>query len=142
MLNKKELIPPVRLTQLNTDIDKGWDDLVILKGHSSMQSILDKISNMGFEMTSESYSDIEIILEYISEKNKFEAYKMLKAFYKTFVVLLKEPEIGEARPDITDKDVRFYIFKKNYLIVYRQIGTKKLRILRILSTYQDICSEL
>ena len=46
MLNKKELIPPVRLTQLNTDIDKGWDDLVILKGHSSMQSILDKISNM------------------------------------------------------------------------------------------------
>ena len=39
-------------------------------------------------------------------------------------------------------DVKFYVVKKNYLIVYRIIDKEKLRILRVLTTYQDICLEL
>lgn len=39
-------------------------------------------------------------------------------------------------------DVKFYVVKKNYLIVYRIIDDKTLRILRVLTTYQDICAEL
>jgi plasmid stabilization system protein ParE len=67
---------------------------------------------------------------------------MMELFYKTFKMLLKHPNIGNSRPDFTYLDVKFHVVKKNYLIVYRIIDDKKLRILRVLTTYQDVCSEL
>ncbi|MBP3847573.1 type II toxin-antitoxin system RelE/ParE family toxin [bacterium] len=57
-------------------------------------------------------------------------------------MFLTHPNIGKARKDFTYLDVKFYVIKKNYLIVYRIINNKKLRILRVLTTYQDICAEL
>ncbi len=57
-------------------------------------------------------------------------------------MLCKHPYLGKSREDFTYFDVKFYIVKKTYLIIYRIIDNKILRILRVLTTYQDICSIL
>lgn len=100
------------------------------------------MNNLELEITSKAYNDMEIISEFIAQDNKSASNKMMKLFYKTFEIFLKHPNIGKSRPDFTYMDVKFYVVKKNYLIVYRIIDNKKLRILRVLTTYQDICSEL
>jgi len=100
------------------------------------------MNNLELEITSKAYNDMEIISEFIVQDNKTAANKMMELFYKTFKMLLKQPNIGNSRPDFTYLDVKFYVIKKNYLIVYRIIDNKKLRILKVLTTYQDVCSEL
>ena len=100
------------------------------------------MNNLELEITSKAYNDMEIISEFIAQDNKSAANKMMRLFYKTFETFLKYPNIGTSRPDFTYMDVKFYVIKKNYLIVYRIIDNKKLRILRVLTTYQDVCSKL
>ena len=100
------------------------------------------MNNLKLEITSKAYNDMEIISEFIAQDNKPAANLMMKLFYKTFKMLLTHPNIGKTRKDFTYMDVKFYVVKKNYLIVYRIIDDKTLRILRVLTTYQDICAEL
>ena len=100
------------------------------------------MNNLELEITSKAYNDMEIISEFIAKDNKSAANKMMRLFYKTFETFLTHPNIGTSRQDFTYMDVKFYVIKKNYLIVYRIIDNKQLRILRVLTTYQDVCSEL
>ncbi len=100
------------------------------------------MSNLKLEITSKAYNDIEIISDYIAKDNKAAAGKFVKLFNKTFETLCLHPDLGKTREDFTYLDVKFYIVKKNYLIVYRIVDNKTLRILRVLTTYQDICSIL
>ena len=100
------------------------------------------MNNLELEITGKAYNDIEIITNYIAKDNKDAATKFIKLFYKTFKTLCEHPYLGKSREDFTYWDVKFYIVKKNYLIIYRIIDNKTLRILRILTTYQDICSIL
>lgn len=86
-------------------------------------------------------TDMITIAEYISEDKKSAAAKMLKVFYTTFEKLSNYPEIGFSRPDFTYKDVKFFVVKKHYLIVYKTTKNE-IHILRVLSSYQDICSML
>ena len=98
------------------------------------------MNDLELEITSKAYNDIEIISDYIAKDNKTAATKFVKLFYKTFKTLCKHPYLGKSREDFTYLDVKFYIVKKNYL--NRIIDNKTLRILKILTTYQDICSIL
>lgn len=100
------------------------------------------MNNLELEITSKAYNDMKIISDFIAQDNKSAANKIMRIFYETFETFLKHPSIGKSRPDFTYMDVKFYVIKKNYLIVYRIIENKKLRILRFLTTYQDVCSEL
>lgn len=100
------------------------------------------MNNLKLEITSKAYNDIETIADYIAKDNKSAANKFVKLFNKTFETLCKHPHLGKIRNDFTYLDVKFYIVKKNYLIIYRIIDNKTLRILRVLTTYQDICSLL
>lgn len=100
------------------------------------------MNNLELEITSKAYNDMEIISDFIANDNKSAANKMMKLFDKTFEMFLKHPNIGIIRKDFTYMDVRFYVIKKNYLVIYRIIDDKKLRILRVLTTYQDVCAEL
>ena len=92
------------------------------------------------EITSKAYNDIEIISDYIAKDNKTAATKFLRLFNNAFKTLCKHPYLGKSRDDFTYLDVKFYVVKKNYLVIYRIIDNKTLRILRVLTTYQDICS--
>lgn len=100
------------------------------------------MNNFKLEITSKAYNDIEIISDYIAKDNKNVAVKIVKLFYKTFETLCKHPNLGTTRDDFTYLDVKFFVVKKNYLVIYRIIDNKTLRILRILTTYPDICSIL
>lgn len=86
-------------------------------------------------------SDLELIADFIAKDNKNAAIKMLKQFYKTFEKLSEYPNIGIKRPDFTYKDVKFYVVKKHYLIVYTIIEDS-IHILRVLAAYQNICALL
>ena len=100
------------------------------------------MNSLKLEITGKAYNDIEIISDYIAQDNKNAAIKFVKLFNKTFETLCKHPNLGKIREDFTYLDVKFYIVKKNYLVIYRIIDNKILRILRVLTTYQDICSIL
>ena len=100
------------------------------------------MNDLELEITSKAYNDIEIISDYIAKNNKTAATKFVKVFYKTFETLCKHPYLWKSREDYTYLDVKFYVVKKNYLVIYRIIDNKILRILRVLTTYQDICSVL
>jgi addiction module RelE/StbE family toxin len=86
-------------------------------------------------------SDMALIADFIAKDNKNAAIKMLKQFYKTFEKLLEYPNIGIQRLDFTYKDVKFYVVQKHYLIIYTT-DKDTLHILRVLTTYQDICTLL
>ena len=100
------------------------------------------MNNLELEITSKAYNDIDIIADYIAKDNKAAAVKLVKLFNQTFEILCKHPNLGKLREDFTYLDIKFYVIKKNYLIVYRIIDNKVVRILRVLTTYQDICSML
>ena len=86
-------------------------------------------------------SDMISIAEYIAKDKKSAAAKMLKLFYDSFNKLSIYPELGFSRPDFTYKDVKFFVVKRNYLIVYKTTKDE-IHILRVLSAYQDICALL
>ncbi len=90
------------------------------------------MNNLELEITGKAYNDIEIISDYIAIDNKNAAIKFVKLFNKTFEMLCKHPYLGKSREDFTYFDVK----------IYRIIDNKILRILRVLTTYQDICSIL
>ena len=100
------------------------------------------MNNLKLEITSKALNDIEIISNYIAIDNRTASNKLIKELHNKFKILYRHPNLGKTRNDFTYLDVKFYIVKKNYLIVYRIINNNTLRILRILTTYQDICSML
>lgn len=85
--------------------------------------------------------DLIFISNYIAKDNPAAAKKILKYFYAIFDVLSMYPNIGKQRIDFTHKDVKFYVVKKNYLILYKS-DNDYLYILRVFSSYSDICSIL
>lgn len=100
------------------------------------------MNKLDLEVTSKALSDIEAITDYISKDNKRAANKFAKYLYNTFEKLTKHPMLGKTREDLTYLNALFYIVKRHYVIVYRIINNNTIRILRVLSTCQDICSEL
>lgn len=42
LMASKDTISQERLAQLNKDIEEGWNDTVILEGHSAMQKLIKK----------------------------------------------------------------------------------------------------
>ena len=82
---------------------------------------------------------MSLIGNYIAKDNIVAASNLLKQFYTTFEILSEYPNLGYRRPDFTYKDVRFYVVRKNYLILYK-VEQNSIFILRVFPTYQDICS--
>jgi plasmid stabilization system protein ParE len=81
--------------------------------------------------------DLESIWCYIAEDNLEAADQWESDVYAACELLAQQPEMGEKRPKWTDKAVRFWPVRKNYLIVYRP-ATQPLEILRIFNAAQDI----
>ena len=100
------------------------------------------MNSLKLEITGKAYSDIETIADYIAIDDLKAAKNLVKLFNKAFDKLAYYPNLGKSRKDFTYLDVKFYVIKKRYLIVYRIIDEAKLRILRVLTTYQDICRQL
>lgn len=97
--------------------------------------------NNNYKIKSKALEDIATIADLIREDNEKASLKFLQDLYDTFDKLANFPNIGIARKDFTYRDVRFFVVKKHYLIVYN-IENETVCILRVLSTYQNICALL
>jgi len=89
-------------------------------------------------LTSIAEKDIDDIVSYIAKDNQSAALKTMETFYEAIEILGQHPQAGRVRTDITDKPVRFWPVKSNYLIIYND--KNPIEILRVLSTYRDIAN--
>ena len=94
--------------------------------------------NKDYKIKSKALEDITIIADRIKEDNETAALKFVQVLYETFDKLAKFPNLGLSRKDFTYKDVRFFVVKKHYLVVYN-LENDFICILRVLSSYQNIC---
>lgn len=99
------------------------------------------MNNLNLIIENAAELDMVAIAEYIAKDKKSAAVKMLQLFYESFNKLSNYPELGFSRPDFTYKDVKFFVIKKHYLVVYKTTKNE-IHILRVLSSYQDICALL
>jgi toxin ParE1/3/4 len=80
-------------------------------------------------------ADLREIYSYIASDNPTAAARVLERFYSTFLLLAKEPLIGEVREDLGD-GLRGFV-SGNYLIVYRPSG-RQIQIARVIHAARDI----
>ena len=99
------------------------------------------MSKLTLRILDKAEEDMTLIGNYIAQDNVSVATNLLKQFYATFETLSEYPNLGYMRPDFTYRDVRFYVVRKNYLILYK-VEQSTLFILRVFPAYQDICSLL
>jgi plasmid stabilization system protein ParE len=83
-------------------------------------------------------ADLAQIRDYIARDNPSAADTQIDAFFDRFHMLARNPEMGEARPDL-GPDLRVFTVG-SYLIVFRSVA-KGVEVARVMSGYRDI-SEL
>ena len=89
---------------------------------------------MQIKITNEAKCDVKNIRKYIAN-NKAAAANFDIQLKKTFVNLSIYPKIGRYRYEFHENDIYTYVFKR-YIIVYK-LSLSELRILRVLSDYQN-----
>jgi plasmid stabilization system protein ParE len=80
--------------------------------------------------------DIEEVITYLAQENPGAAHAFLDSLYGAMENLSDNPHLGHLREDLTDKPVKFLLFKWHYLIIYKPISP--LEIVRVLSGYRDL----
>jgi addiction module RelE/StbE family toxin len=99
------------------------------------------MNKLDLQIKSKALDDMKKIADYIARDNKSAARNLLNDFYLSFDRLCDFPKMGAIKKDFTYLDVRFLRVKQNYLIVYN-FDKKSIYILRVLSSYQEICNLL
>jgi toxin ParE1/3/4 len=92
---------------------------------------------MSYAFTPSAISDLQDIWCYIAEDNPVAADQLEADIYEACDLLATHPEIGSSRSYWTDKPVRFWPVRKNYLIVYVPESTP-LEIVRVFHASRDI----
>ena len=83
--------------------------------------------------------DIKLIVRYLD--NEKVALKVLTNFNKVFDIICLHPNLGFTKEEFIYRDVRLFVVKKKFLIVYKELDSC-IHILRVLNTCQDICFKL
>ena len=85
----------------------------------------------GYSLTPEAIQDLEGIWLYIARNNPEAADALEDSIHLACERLVESPLLGHARCDLTERRVRFWLVKRNYLIVYNPASTP-LKVLRVL----------
>lgn len=80
--------------------------------------------------------DIEEVITYLAQENPAAAHAFLDSLYDAMENLADNPHLGHLREDLTDRPVKFLLFKWHYFIIYKPISP--LEIVRVLSGYRDL----
>ena len=99
------------------------------------------MNKLNLQIKSKAIEDMERIADYIAKDNPKAAHDLLNDFYVIFDNICSFPKMGSIRKDFTYKNVRFIQVRQNYLVVYN-VEHETIYILRVLSTYQEICNLL
>jgi plasmid stabilization system protein ParE len=92
---------------------------------------------MSYVFTPLAKSDLEEIWCFIAEDDPKAADQLEADIYAACQLLTTQPEMGNRRPAWSNKPVRFWPVRKNYLIVYVP-ESDPMEILRIFNTARDI----
>ena len=76
------------------------------------------------------------IVAFIASDNEDAAVRVRTAFYDAFWLLAKQPEIGHAREDLTNRPVKFWRVY-SYLVVYDP-ASMPLTVLAVLHGARDV----
>ena len=90
---------------------------------------------MQIKITQNAKEDIRNIKEYIAHDNKNASIDFIVQLKKLFLNLACYPKLGRYRYEFNEKDIYSFVFK-SYIIVYK-LSSRNLKILRILSEYQN-----
>lgn len=88
-----------------------------------------------YKISSLAQRDLLEIYTYIKKENPFAARKLISELLKKFEIISLNSFMGVIRKDITNKNLRFFYYKK-YIIVYKP--TKTIEIARVLSGYRNL----
>ena len=80
--------------------------------------------------------DIEEVITYLAQESPAAAHIFLDSLYSAMENLSDNLHLGHLREDLTDKPVKFLLFKWHYFIIYKPISP--LEIVRVLSGYRDL----
>ncbi len=92
-------------------------------------------------VTQKAGSDIAQIIDYVAKDNPKAARDILTVLNKTLKMLAEYPTTGTVKYGIKQENIRVYTIKKKFSIAYR-LEDNQLKILRILTRYQDILTIL
>ena len=87
-------------------------------------------------LTPAARDDIGEVWLYIAGENPSSADALEDEFFAAFERLTVKPDLGHWRRDLTDKPVRFFTVRRQYLVVYVP-GTQPLEIIRVLHGARD-----
>jgi plasmid stabilization system protein ParE len=89
-----------------------------------------------YVLSPDAMEDLQDVWDFIASDNIPAADKLENEFFEAFEMLAERPRIGHTRPDLTERDVRFWPIG-SYLIVYRSIPTA-LQIVAVLHGARDV----
>jgi plasmid stabilization system protein ParE len=97
---------------------------------------MQKNKPLKYKVSFEALIDIEEISYRISEHNINSAKQLIERFYEVFETVSTFPFIGSAKPEFTNKNLR-WMHVENYWIAYNPNSTPT-EIVRIISTYMNV----
>jgi plasmid stabilization system protein ParE len=89
-----------------------------------------------YVLSPDALQDLQNIWNFIALDNVAAADKLENEFFEAFEMLVQHPQMGHARSDLTERDVRFWPIG-SYLVVYRSIPAT-LEIVAVLHGARDI----
>lgn len=89
-----------------------------------------------YVLSPEAVQDLQDVWDFIASDNVHAADKLEDEFFEAFESLTEHPRMGHTRPDLTERDVRFWPIG-SFLIVYRSIPTA-LQIVAVLHGARDV----
>jgi plasmid stabilization system protein ParE len=87
-------------------------------------------------LSPDALQDLQDIWDFVALDNENAADQLEDEFFVAFEKLARQPGMGHTRPDLTERDVRFWP-AGSYLIVYRELS-EALQIVSVLHGSRDI----
>ena len=89
-----------------------------------------------YSLSPDAVEDLQDIWDFVAFDNVNAANHLEDEFFNAFEKLARRPRMGHTRPDVTDRDVRFWP-TGSYLIVYRQLPPT-LQMVAVLHGARDV----
>ena len=91
---------------------------------------------LAYVISPDALQDLQDIWDFIASDNVSAANELQDEFFDAFEKLAQRPQMGHTRPDLTNRDLRFWPVG-SYLIVYRK-APSRLQVVAILHGARDI----
>ena len=89
-----------------------------------------------YVLSPDALQDLQDIWDFVALDSANAADQLEDGFFNAFEKLARQPRMGHTRPDLTERDVRFWP-TGSYLIVYRE-RPEALQVLAVLHGSRDV----